>query len=183
MHIIKEPVKENFVDERLRTANILGALTLAISDKLLTQLKEHSRQNDTSAAALNVIACAGGISNGQLCTALGITHSATVRLLDKLVESSLVEVRTGSDKRAVAIFLTSMGRDRVSEVLEGRSEILGGIVDLLNFEQRNQLNSIAETLLAQFTEGPVHSMQICRLCDGVTCPTDRCPVHLKAFLA
>lgn len=169
------------LDERLRTANILGALSLAISDKLLTELKEHSRQNDTSAAALNVIGCTEGISNGQLGKALGITHSATVRLLDKLVESQLVEVRAGTDRRAVAIFLTSNGRERVVEMLKGRCEILGGIVDLLNVEQRQQLNSIAETLLAQFTEGPVHSMQVCRLCDAVSCPTDRCPVHLKAF--
>lgn len=169
------------LDERLRTANILGALSLAISDKLLTQLKEHSRQNDTSAAALNVIGCAEGISNGQLGTALGITHSATVRLLDKLVESQLVEVRTGTDKRAVAIFLTGTGRERVAEVLESRSLILGSIVDRLNCDQRNQLNAIAETLLEQFTEGPVHSMHICRLCDAVSCPTDRCPVHIKAF--
>jgi len=169
------------LDERLRTANILGAMSLAISDKLLIQLKEHSRQNDTSASALNVIGCAEGISNGQLGSALGITHSATVRLLDKLVKSNLVEVRTGMDRRAVAIFLTGTGRERVAEVLKGRCEILGGIVDLLNFEQRNQLNSIAQTLLAQFTEGPVHSMQICRLCDTVSCPTNRCPVHIKAF--
>lgn len=181
MHIYENHVKENALDERLRTANLLGALSLAISDKLLIQLKDHSRQNDTSAAALNVIGSAAGISNGQLGAALGITHSATVRLLEKLVESQLVEIHPGVDKRTVAIFLTDAGRDRVAQVLEGRGHILAGIVDCLNDDQRNQLNAIAETLLEQFTQGPAHSVQICRLCDFGTCPTDRCPVHIKAF--
>lgn len=169
------------MEDKDRTANILGAMSLAISDRLIAELKEHSRQNDTSAAALNVIGFGEGLSNGQLGAALGITHSATVRLLDKLVEAELVEVRQGLDKRAVAIFLTGAGRDRVAEVLRSRSDTLSNIVDLLSSEQRRHLDSIAETLLGHFTQAPADAMHICRLCEVVKCPAERCPVHCKTF--
>lgn len=162
-----------------RTANIVGAMCLAISDKLNGELKEHSRQNDTSIAALNVIGLSEGLSNGQLGATLGITHSATVRLVDKLVEALFAEVRPGLDKRTVAIFLTDAGRTKVTQSLENRIHTLTGIVAVLSKEQREQLDSIAETLLGYFTETPEQAMHVCRLCEMVSCPLERCPAHLK----
>lgn len=169
-----------FMDERLRTANLLGALSLAITDRLLTELKEHSRQNDTSASALNVIGYAEGCTNGQLGAALQLSHSATVRLLDKLSEAGFVEVRPGVDKRAVAIFLTEAGRERTRSVVQARNHALAELIDLLAPQQRAQLDGIAETLLDKMTQAPIDAMHICRLCDERACPQDRCPVHQKS---
>lgn len=171
------------MSNRLRTANLLGALSLAITDRLLSELREHSRQNDTSASALNVIGYAEGCSNGELGTALQLSHSATVRLLDKLSEAGFVEVRQGQDKRSVAIFLTDAGRERTRSVVEARNHALAELVDLLGPEQREQLDGIAETLLEKMTEAPSDAMYICRLCDEQVCPQDRCPVHLKSCSA
>jgi MarR family transcriptional repressor of emrRAB len=168
------------MSERLRTANLLGALSLAITDRLLVELREHSRQNDTSASALNVISYAEGCTNGQLGAALQLSHSATVRLLDKLSEAGFVEVRQGLDKRAVAIFLTDAGRDRTRSVVQARNQTLADLVELLGPQQRAQLDDIAETLLEKMTQAPSDAMHICRLCDERACPQDRCPVHQKA---
>lgn len=168
------------MSERLRTANLLGALSLAITDRLLAELRDHSRQNDTSASALNVIGYAEGCTNGQLGAALQLSHSATVRLLDKLSEAGFVEVRPGLDKRAVAIFLTDAGRDRTRNVVQARNHALAALVDLLKPEQLAQLDGIAETLLEQITKAPVDALYICRLCDERACPQDRCPVHQKS---
>ncbi|WP_373991280.1 MarR family winged helix-turn-helix transcriptional regulator [Duganella sp. BuS-21] len=167
------------MNESLRTANLLGALSLAITDRLLVELKEHSRQNDTSASALNVISFAEGCTNGQLCAALQLSHSATVRLVDKLSEAGFVEVRQGLDKRSVAIFLTDAGRDRTRSVVQARNHALGDLVELLAPQQRAQLDGIAEILLEKMTQARADAMHICRLCDEQACPQDRCPVHQK----
>lgn len=169
------------MNKRLRTANLLGALSLAITDRLLVELKEHSRQNDTSASALNVIGYAEGCTNGQLGAALQLTHSATVRLLDKLSEAGFVDVRPGMDKRSVAIFLTEAGRERASSVVQARNHALAKLIDHLNPQQRAQLDGIAEVLLEKMTEVPLDAMHICRLCDGRACPEDQCPVHQKSI--
>jgi DNA-binding MarR family transcriptional regulator len=168
------------MEHHLRTANLLGALSLAITDRLLVELKEHSRQNDTSASALNVIGYAEGCTNGQLGAALQLSHSATVRLLDKLSEAGFVDVRRGLDKRSVAIFLTAAGRDRARSVVQTRNHALAELVALLVPEQRDQLNAIAETLLEKMTQAPADALHICRLCDERICPQDQCPVHQKA---
>lgn len=172
--------KLNLLDKRLRTANLLGALSLAITDRLVTELKGHSRQNDTSASALNVIGYAEGCSNGQLGAALQLSHSATVRLLDKLSEAGFVEVRPGLDKRAVSIYLTEAGRERARSVVQTRNLALSKLTDLLGPQQRAQLDDIAETLLRHITQGPLDAIHICRLCDERVCDSKQCPVHLKS---
>jgi len=173
-------VKETPMNDRSRSANMLGALAVAINGQLLDSLKRHPNQTDSSAAALRVIALFEGCTNGQLGAVLRLSHSATVRLLEKLSDAGLVEVRTGTDRRSVALHLTKAGRARVSAVLRARSATLARILDVLTPAQRRTLDAVTETLLDRLTTSPVEGAHICRLCDDRACPPDRCPVHLKA---
>lgn len=166
---------------RLRSANMLGALADAIARRLEKKLKTHPNQTDSSMAALKLIGLYEGCSNGALGEALELSHPATVRLIDKLATAELVESRTGSDKRSVALFLTAKGRERVQAVLEERCVALADIVDALSAVQRAHLDDIAETLLRSFTTSPVKAAHICRLCNEIVCPADRCPVHVEAL--
>ena len=166
---------------RLRTANLLGALAGAISDRLEARLRSHPNQNSSAAAALNLIAVFEGCSNAILGAGLKLSHPATVRLVDKLEAAGLVESRTSvADRRAVALFLTPAGAARAREMLQQRCVDLEATVDLLSADQRRQLDGIAETLLAALTTTPIEGGHICRLCDDVICPQEICPVHQKA---
>ena len=166
---------------KLRTANLLGALAGVITDRVDTQLRSHPNQNSSAAAALNLIALYEGCSNAELGMVLKLSHPATVRLVDKLEAAGLVESRTAmTDWRAVALFLTPVGQDRALRVLQQRCVALEAIVNLLSVDQRNQLDGIAETLLAALTTTPIEGGHICRLCDAIICPQDICPVHQKA---
>jgi MarR family transcriptional regulator, negative regulator of the multidrug operon emrRAB len=60
---------------------------------------------------------AGGGSIDALRRILGITHSGTVRLVDRLAGAGLVERRVGADARAVALHLTPQGRRLARRVL------------------------------------------------------------------
>lgn len=165
---------------KLRTANLLGALAVAVSDKLDNHLKSHPNQTDSSAAALHLLGLFEGCSNSQLSAALKLSHPATVRLIDKLEADGLATSKPGTDRRSVALFLTAAGRKRVRAILQERCVALEAIVDALSPQQRTQLDGIAETLLRSFATSPVEGAYICRLCDEIACPPERCPVHSEA---
>lgn len=166
---------------KLRTANLLGALSVAIADRLEAALKTHPNQNDSAAAALNLIAMEEGCSATTLSRYLKLSHPATLRLLDKLEAASLVEIRRGADRRTNALVLTAAGRARALTALQSRCQTLDPIVGNLSGEQRAQLDVIAETLLRGLTTSSQEGGYICRLCDEAACPADECPVHQAAL--
>src|SRR5579872_2983317 len=131
---------------KLRTANLLGALACEIAGQLDHRLKTHANQTDSATSAVNLIGFYEGCSNTALSKALRLSHSATVRLVDKLEAEGLVKVRRGGDRRSVALFLTRAGRARARSVVEDRCRALGEIVDALTAAQRAKLDDIAETL-------------------------------------
>jgi DNA-binding MarR family transcriptional regulator len=165
---------------KLRTANLLGALAGEIADSIERAGKLHPNETSSATAALNVIGFYEGCSNGALSQALGLSHTATVRLVDKLELSGLVRSERGEDKRAVALRLTKLGRERARAAIHDRCLRLGDFIEVLTPRQRRQLDDIAEALLKSMVKAAQDADHICRLCDGTACPTRRCPVHQKA---
>ncbi|HXB80902.1 MAG TPA: MarR family transcriptional regulator [Bradyrhizobium sp.] len=165
---------------KLRTANLLGALAGEIADRIEREGKLHPNETSSATAALNVIGFYEGCSNGALSRALGLSHTATVRLVDKLELSGLVRSERGADKRAVALRLTRHGRERARAVIHDRCLRLGDLIEVLTPRQRRQLDDIAEALLKSMVKAAQDADHICRLCDGAACPTRQCPVHQKA---
>ena len=166
---------------KLRTANLLGALATEIAGRLEQQGRLHPNETTSSMAALNVIAYYEGCSNGALSQVLGLSHAATVRLVDKLEAANLVISEQGTDKRAVALRLTDLGRDRARTAVQGRCATLGDVLDVLTSAQRQSLDEILEVLLRSMVEAAQDADHICRLCDGEACPPDQCPVHQRAL--
>ncbi len=166
----------------LRTANLLGALAGAVEDRLQRELKTHANQTDSAAAALNLIGFYEGCSNGALSTSLGLSHTATVRLLDKLEAEGLVERRAAEDdQRAIALFLTRKGQSRLREILKKRCAALCDAIRVLSPAEERQFSHLIEKLLRILTTSAAEADHICRLCDGTACPPESCPVHQKAL--
>lgn len=165
----------------LRTANLLGALAAEVGHRLELGIKLHPNQTDSAAAALNLIALYEGCSNSELSRALRLTHTATVRMLDKLESEGAVERRGTKDKRAVALYLTKQGRARAKEILVSRCDTLREIVNPLSLREQAQLSHLLEKLLRPLVKTEQDGDFICRLCDSVACPPDDCPVHQKTL--
>lgn len=165
---------------RLRTANLLGALSGEVAGRLERRLKQHPSQTDSSAAALNVLSFWEGCSNAELAGVLRLSHTATVRLIDKLEAEGLVESRTAQDRRAVALHLTEAGAARIRGILIERCAALAEVTDVLSPAEQDQFAGLLEKLLRGVTTGMQEAAHICRLCDSVACPEDECPVHQKA---
>jgi MarR family transcriptional regulator, negative regulator of the multidrug operon emrRAB len=165
---------------KLRTANLLGALATEIAGRLERHGRLHPNETSSAAAALNVIGFYEGCSNGALGHALGLSHTATVRLVDKLEAADLVVSERAADKRAVALRLTDGGRERARHVVHERCVLLGDILDVLTPAQRHSFDEILETLLKSMVKAAQDADHICRLCDGEECSEERCPVHQRA---
>lgn len=165
----------------MRTANLLGALALELMTRVERLSKRHPNETSSSMAALNVMSFYEGCSNNALAQALGLSHTATVRLVDKLEASGLVASETGVDRRSVALKLTPSGRARAQELVSERCRHLCGMLDKLPEEDQRRLSRISETLLKSLVAAASDADHICRLCDETSCPADQCPVHNRAI--
>ena len=160
-----------------RTANLLGALALALSD---AQRRETEAQADLGAAgpaALVTIGVDPGGSVQTLAGVLGLSHSATVRLVDRLTAAGLVERHAGADSRTLALYLTGLGGERRRQILDGRTRILSDALAPLSDGEQSALTALLEKLLSGLTQGRHHADHICRLCDEDCCPGETCPVE------
>lgn len=160
-----------------RDANLLGALGIVLTDALADAAQLGG--GATPAAALVALhgTSAGGTIDA-LAGRIGLSHSGTVRLVDRLSRDGLVERRRGADQRSAALVLTPQGRRAARSVLSRREANMQVLLGLLTDDQRSAAIELAEALLGavgyeERTEG-----RVCRLCDLEACGRrrGRCPV-------
>lgn len=166
-----------------RTANLLGALALAAAERVQQAVDEGARHGAAAPAALSVIGGAPGCSIDFLARVLGLSHSGTVRLVDRLQSDGLLERRPADDGRAVALHLSSAGRRAARRALNERQAALEGMVAKLTAGEREQLTALLERMLPPLVGDLESAYHLCRLCDGEACPPDRCPVDLHLAAA
>src|SRR5690242_16745337 len=86
-----------------RLANLLGAWSLAVSDRITAAAGVAAGRGGQAPAALVALdQFADGRTIEELSSVLGLTHSATVRLVDGLVaDGNAARRRRSGDRRAV----------------------------------------------------------------------------------
>src|SRR5918998_522418 len=161
-----------------RTANLLGALGVALADAQTAELAASSGLAPTDAAALNAVGVAPGCSIGAVRVALGITHPGTVRTVDRLAAAGLVERRAGVDGRTVSLHLTPAGEEVWQRQADARIRWPERTIARLEPAEQADVERVVSALLAAVTGDEESAERICRLCDEYRCPQDRCPVTL-----
>jgi MarR family transcriptional repressor of emrRAB len=160
-----------------RRENLLGAFVLSVSDRLRRETEESIGHTGASAAALIIIAQFPGRSIEFLRQAIGLSHPATVRVVDRLVEQRLARRRPGGDGPAVAVTATATGKRHARRILEIRQEVIADSLPKLSPAESKALTAILERALGQLSESP--GTTHCRLCDMKRCPRADCPVIHK----
>lgn len=160
-----------------RTANLLGALALALADALNHEAELRAQHGAAAPAALVTIGFYEGDSIDALARVLNLSHSATVRLVDRLERDALVERRDGPDGRTSALHLTRRGKARMRSILDGRRRVLNDALGPLSSDEHAVLTGLTEKLLSGLTRDRRHADHICRLCDERVCPGETCPVE------
>jgi MarR family transcriptional repressor of emrRAB len=152
------------------TLNAFGALSLAVADRMQEAMASVAGHGASGPAALVALdGLAGGTSIDALRRMLGITHSGTVRLVDRLAGAGLVERRVGPDARTVSLHLTPPGRRTARRVLAAREAALEQVLAGLSPAQREQLKSLLSAMIAGLDPTRGSAPRICRLCDAERC--------------
>lgn len=160
-----------------RQANLLGALAVAVVDRLHETRADHDGRGLTATAALNHLRLRPGHNIDFLARLLHISHPATVRLVNRLEAEGLVERRPDEDDaRSRALDLTPAGQRAALAAARKRLEVLGQMLSPLTAAERRQLEPVLEKLLGNLTMDRWDARHICRLCDFPTCEVPACPV-------
>lgn len=158
--------------------NLLGALTIALGDRMGDAITEAARGSESVAAALSSL---GDFLDtptvGQLQRVLGLTPSGAVRLVDRLETLGFVERVAGNDARTRHLALTRRGRSAAEVVRNARAEVIESALEGLSPAECHNLDGLLAKILVGLRREPRATRWTCRLCDTVACGRDRglCP--------
>lgn len=160
--------------ESRRAANLTGALAVALTDELREEMNSDS-------AALVTLSERSGLTVEFLSGVIGLSHSATVRLIDRLSGHGLLERGPGPDARSISVRLTPRGRRRAARLRLRREEVLTNALTSLNERERRQISRLVDKLLAGMTGSRSQARFTCRVCDHGVCQAEiGCPVDRAA---
>lgn len=163
-----------------RLANLLGTLALAVTDQLTGAMDEAAGQGGGGPAALVQLAGHPGLTIEELRRRIGLSHSAVVRMVDRLAARGLVSRgRDAGDARAARLRLTPAGEELAGSVLAVRKQVTADIVGRLTPERQRELASLLAEMLAEIPQGSEEGTRVCRLCCLRDCPADLCPVEIR----
>lgn len=157
-----------------RTSNLLGVVGLAVANRIEDVAREVLGRAGETPAALVVIGYDTGPSNDQLRQVLGLSHTGTVRLVDRLVADGLVKRRPGRDKREIALFATKRGKAVREALLKGRLAGIQPMLEPLTRGEQETLAALLHKMLASMDTTDMQRKALCRLCDDRVC--DDCPI-------
>jgi DNA-binding MarR family transcriptional regulator len=162
-----------------RTGNLLGALSLALTDRTAAAAGDAVGQSESAAVTLSALYhFLDDPPVGLLRQVLGLTPSGTVRLVDRLEAAGYVARRPGRDGRSVSLRLTPAGRRAARAVTAARAEVLQNALGELSRAERTELERLLARVLTGMIRAPGATRWTCRLCDTQACGRDagECPV-------
>jgi DNA-binding MarR family transcriptional regulator len=159
-----------------RTANLLGAAALAVSDRVLAEAHRKVGVSASGAAALVVASAGSGLSVSELGRRVGLSQSAAARMVDSLEQNGLLE-RRPRQGREVAVELTPSGRQAANTLLEARGAGLTGLIEEFSEPEQDQFAELLSKLLTRLYADVGNADLLCRLCDRASCTDGAvCPV-------
>lgn len=158
----------------LRTANLLGALALAVTDKIEQAAHAVLGRGGETPAAVVVIGYGAGLTNDRLRRILRLSHPGSVRLVDRLVADGLVERRPGRNSREIALHLTTEGMQVRERLLAERLATVGSMLDVLSEREQSDLADLLAKALSRYDTTEMERYALCRYCDDRVCTN--CPL-------
>ena len=159
-----------------RTANLLGAAALSLTDLMVSGATVTSGVSASAAAALVVLSAVPGLPVTELGRRVGLGQSASARMTDSLEAVGYV-TRSPGPGRWVTVRLTDSGREAARGLLAARGAPLAGVLGALDEDEQAELAGLLAKLLTR-VHGEIRSTEvICRLCDRAACTSGAvCPV-------
>ncbi|SMF02045.1 DNA-binding transcriptional regulator, MarR family [Tistlia consotensis] len=159
------------------TANLLGALATALSDRSQQGFEPLS---PSSAAALLTLRHHGPLATTALAAILNLSQPAATRLLDRLEAEGLVARKAEAAGRSVPLALTAAGRRRAERLQAARLAASRRALEALSTAERGTLHKLLAKALGGLTEDRSQARHLCRFCDHGLCDGPACPVGSAA---
>ena len=163
-----------------RDANVLGALSLVIADRISEAVA--ADRSHTAAAALSALdQFLDGCSVDRLRRVLGLTPSGTVRLVDRLEAAGYVRRGAGGDARTRSLSLTAAGTRAARRGADARGAVLDDALGVLTPDERRTFERLVGKVLDGVVRAKLDEAQdtpwTCRLCNLQACGRDEgaCP--------
>jgi DNA-binding MarR family transcriptional regulator len=169
--------------EPAQPSNLLGALALAVNDRVDETLDATVGRSQSAAAMLSALDQFLDVPTiERLAQVLGLSQSGAVRLVDRLQHDGYVRRSPGPDARSIGVHLTAAGRRAARRVREERLARLDALLEPLDVDERRLFASLAGRLLVGMMRDPGAVRWTCRLCDLQACgrPEGRCPLEQEA---
>ena len=106
----------------------------------------------SGAAALNVVLAEPGISIRGLSHVLGLSHSATVRVADRLQREGLITRDWAGPGRTLAVKVTGRGRQRAVGAAARRTQVLQQATSGLTAAQRESLTGLLQKVVLSLAD-------------------------------
>ncbi len=169
-----------------RLANLLGAVATGLTDRVADTVDTTVLDSRAQLALVALLDFSPKGSVHTLSQVVGLTHSGTVRLVDRLVATGYVHRGPGADDRSVTIGLTRAGRTVANRVRDRRQDAITDAMTGLSDRQRDDLARACEIIIANLTRERLDRRTagerpsggaLCRMCDFAACgrPDGRCP--------
>lgn len=159
------------------TANILGTLSVLIQDRVEGAWQADLDLSPMAAAAIVQTEGAPGCSIEQVATRIGLSHSATVRVIDKLVERGLIEKdRARQDARQQSLTLSKAGKRLAQQLHAVRNDVTDALLGGIDAGQVTALHQAVCRILGQAVTSPKEGDVVCRVCDEQRCHPGICPI-------
>ena len=171
--------------DRAATANVLGAVALAVAGQIPVTAAPAGGRSDSAASALSVLYhFPGQPTVDQLCQVLGLTHSGAVRLVDRLAGAGLVERATGADRRSRSVRLTAAGRRAAHRVSDRRIAYLTSLLADFSPAETGTLHELLGRVMGRVVQHKRGGAWICRMCHLQACgrAAGNCPAANAAAL-
>jgi MarR family transcriptional repressor of emrRAB len=178
-----------------RLINLLGAAAIGLTDASVADVATDGALDPVAATALvALLDLARGGSERMLSQLIGLTHSGTVRLVNRLAKAELVERKPGPDGRTISVSLTRRGRGVGRRIRAGRHALIAATLSGLTEHERAQLELTCEVLITNLTKarlaqraagGQPSGGALCRMCDPTACERSagNCPAARAAATA
>jgi len=161
-------------------ANLLVAVAQVVEDAVAQNVEPELSAGSSAIAALVSVRHQPGLSIDGLRRIVGLTHSGTVRLVDRLEADALI-TRRKDGGRSVRLSLTASGRRAVRKIEAARLAAVEALLEPLSEDALPGLDARLSLILAAQTENDDDLHRICRVCSFEACQAERqCPVDLAA---
>lgn len=160
--------------------NLLGAVALAISDRIDRATTDIAGMTGGAAAALLTIGTRPGLTIDALSRTLALSHSGTVRLVDRLHERGWVTRDRHRAGREVHLTLSRRGSKLFEELLDARRSVLNETIAAMPDRHLADFQRALVAMLESLPQDREEARNICRLCEHRICRGPACPVGTAA---